>query len=52
MGEGDVYFRCHLEVGRSENGHEVETHGGPARAPGGDEDYLGKNTGREEREGE
>ena len=37
-GEGGVYFRGHLEVGRSEDVHEAKTHGGPTRAPGGDED--------------
>ena len=32
-GEGDVYFRGHLEVGGSEDVHEADTHGGPTRAP-------------------
>ena len=37
--EGGVYFRGNLEVGRSEDVPEAETHGGPTRTLGGDEDF-------------
>ena len=32
-------FRGNLEVGRSEDSPEAETHGEPMRTPGGDEDF-------------
>ena len=52
MVEGDVYFRCHLEVGGSEDILEAETHGGPTRALGGDNIFSGITTGVQETEGE
>ena len=52
MGEGDMDFRGHLEVGGSEERPEAETHVGPMRDLGGNKYFSGVTAVGQEMEGE